>query len=404
MRTEGARLSPPQRGERSFEYGIGIGAFLSNNDLFMPTLLMSLFKSDRSIERLAHAPLLLDSGAYARPLLLKLKRGIWTFDIFSGLDTRAAIALSGTAVVSLQNLLFLATHPDVYSAADTLAQLNAAGGKVSVGLSAFFEIGAGFSRHFLNNTLSVRAAPSLYFPLLYMRNAGADLRADYETPDGGSNTAVTITGLRSVSDIELLSSFNIYENDYAAALSAVGLDLSLEGRYALWPILEIGAIITHLPLFPASTNYKTSMNISAAIDARSMPGFDYRLNYSVPGKTVVLRPIDILFFTVYKPLGNTRVTLTPHIGWTFNTLLANGSAGGTNGLATGLEAALNLRRFFSVALGSRLRESAWTNRLAFQFDMRFLEIDCALTSQAADFPASWTGTGLGAELVIKLGY
>lgn len=367
--TEGADLSTGYRKDRSFELIIPSVEFgMSNLSLSDITGLIDVASGGNSSNGISGNGFL-SNGAFA----FDLGASINPFYLRIGIKSLLVLDMS----VNSEFHLMLNTDKDfsdsmkkVASGGASSAQLS---GKLDIGAYAWFDVTLGARKDFLKNKLRLRMAPSLYFPLLYMPQSAVSF--------SGTGSSVVAEG-----------SPKLWYIDAAASLP-VGLDASVEGRYALWPVLDIGAGIKNIPLAPATMKKTLSYKFEANIPAQKLEMTD------IEGEETfkVLRPIRFELYEVVKPFKSNFLIVRNTNGVSINTV-SDGPA-----VNWGLEVEVNPLPIFSATAGTKLFENVWNQHLALVLSLGVFETELGFSLRGTTFANSWGG-GFGAALAFRFGF
>jgi hypothetical protein len=270
---------------------------------------------------------------------------------------------------------------------------------MQVGLSQFWDIGVGGSKTLLDDRLWVRAAPSLFFTIMYMEQQNVNLEV--------GNMENNELGLRGVTDstVHLYSAYDFFGGDGGNNIFASpGLDLSLEARYALLPMLDVGLALSRVPVIPSKLGYRTdikadtmvfdpdgsSVNFDTGIIAKNKPVTTKADNW-------VMRPTRFEVYGIVKPFRTPRLLVRPNIGGSLN------KASG-NTFNAGVDVQYNTPGIFSAFAGVGQTEGIWSNELGLTLDFNRFELDLGMALAGRSFPESWTGAGMSAQVALKFGY
>jgi hypothetical protein len=178
-----------------------------------------------------------------------------------------------------------------------------------------------------------------------------------------------------------------------------GVDLSVEGRFAVWRILEAGAVITHIPVVPATTHYSMKAHGILALSADRGGGLKdnstLKFDSAAAEANKVIRPVQFDFFALVKPFETTFVYIKPSIGFTLAPLVKPAIP-----VNFGLEAGVNLPVFFSASLGTSHTDGLWQHALSMTLDVRFFELTLIGALAGPEFLTNGFTVGLG----IKTGF
>jgi hypothetical protein len=195
-----------------------------------------------------------------------------------------------------------------------------------------------------------------------------------------------------------------------------GVDLTLEARYALWSVLDIGLSVSHIPIVPSTLSHSTTIEaekISMTVDGDlekiindpnsavdfNIPDTDSLLKNSESESEKVIRPVRFDFYALYKPFKSPVLILWPNIGATVN------SAAGASLFNWGITVEYNAPIIFSAYIGTGLTEGLWANRLGIALDFRVFEVDLGAALAGADFVGSFSPkNGIMAAVGFKFGF
>ncbi|MDR0663865.1 MAG: hypothetical protein LBF80_07320, partial [Spirochaetaceae bacterium] len=320
MTGEGADLSTGRRESRTrFELGLldlTLSGIWGGIDLF-GGLSFDLAKIDK---------INVDLDILASPLYVRIPVGnIFVLDVFTGADVDIKVNLSEKTIDALKKIESLASAPnsipELIDFVDNLTSINAG---MSAGASAFTEFGAGASKTLLNNRLWVRAAPSLYFTLLYMKQSSVSMKS-YKSEDNKK------IGLEAGGAMDLYSAWDL-DGGSVNPFASPGLDITLQSQYALWPVLDLGVSVFHIPIIPSTLTHRMGLDMSklSIFFDTSNPGsmkldadLDEMITSGDDEKKTVMRPVRFDFYGLVKPFRSPLLVIQPNIGATVNTIFAD---------------------------------------------------------------------------------
>lgn len=380
MESEDAEVAGPARGERFFEIGTPAALAITSQDP------LGFIKNITGAINGDFGPLLvsrdeLRAGIFGAPLTVSLQvLNLIKVELFTGMQMSLSSRMDPSIRDALQTLVKI-SDGDISSA----PSLNGKSGSAKVGMGAFFEIGGGVSTRFLSNKIYVRAAPSIYFPVFYAKEGTLEFEAAYS----GSTGKVTANA-----DFALWTPFAM--NDSASVgdiFKSPGADLTVEGRFAIWRILEAGAVITHIPVVPATMHYSmkgTGSLILSANQGSFTNNSDLKFNQEAQEENTVIRPVRFDFFALIKPFETTFVYVKPNIGFTLAPLVQPSLP-----VNFGLEAGVNLPVLISASLGTSHTDGLWEHALRVTFDVRFIELSLLGALSGPDFLTNGFTVGFG---------
>ena len=195
-----------------------------------------------------------DVSIFTNPVYFKVSvKDSFELDFFTAADFRVNFDLPSKTIDTLTGLMDMANTPppgfDLSNGIPTEEDLNKYKEQlknymetlqdIDAGMSAnagmFAEMGLGVSKTFLNDRLYVRAAPSLFFTLMYMEQSTANLK---------SNSKENEYGLQGDGVIKLYSAWDLDRD--VNPFASPGVDLTLEACYALLPVLDAGISASHI--------------------------------------------------------------------------------------------------------------------------------------------------------------
>ncbi|MDR2468147.1 MAG: hypothetical protein LBD22_04210 [Spirochaetaceae bacterium] len=406
--TEGADLSTGYRRQRLFEIGFAETQLGLSNSWFAFGEVLDLFtgfSEDFNINQfLSKGELAVETAIYSKPVSAKFRIGsLFTMDLGIGMEANLFFNTSKATIDSLSSMLNLTKldRNDTTALANAFNSLNVQGDFYAAG-SAFMFLNIGAEKSFLNKKLLVRAAPSVYVPVFYMPQTDVHLNTDRSDP-----AWLSLIGKESAG-AWLFSSENM----------TAGMDLSLETRYAVWPILDAGATIDNIPMVPATMRNKKTYEIDIDYQLPNIPyildnqgmypdlmdklddismKFDFNETNSANTPRKVLRPTRLGFYAIIKPFKSRFLLIRPDLGCSLNT------AADFSYFNWGLRGELNLP-VLSVSGGTRLFESVWSQYITLVLDTRIFEFSLGVALRGPTFVSSWTARGVGLSLGFKFGF
>jgi hypothetical protein len=388
MESEDAEVAGPMRGERLFEIGLPAVITVTSQDP------LGFIKNITGAANGDFGPLLASSDdlrarLFGSPLTLSLRvLNSIKVELFTGLQMTLNTRMDAEVRDSLQTLLKFA---DGDGSAGDIQAINGKRGSAKVGMGSFFEIGGGASSRFLSNKLYIRAAPSIYFPVFYAKEG----TLDFEAAASGNSGKVTADA-----DFALWTPFAMGDSfSVGDIFKSPGIDVSIEGRFAIWRILEAGAAISHIPVVPATTNYSMKADGMLALSADRGGGLKdnstLKFDKAAAEQNRVIRPVQFDFFALVKPFETAFLYIKPNIGFTLSPLVKPAIP-----VNFGLEAGVNLPVLFSASLGTSHTDGLWQHALSMTLDVRFIELTVIGALAGPDFITNGFTVGLG----IKTGF
>jgi hypothetical protein len=382
---------------RFFEFGIDAGAGLANNfigvgDILKQHIVLDLNKLGDKVRD--DTGVSLDFDMALTPFFLNMNAGDhWGFGISTNVE--------GGIHVNLPKSLFT-----LISEGNLKNHSN--GGDITAWGSVFadtrVDIHARISKL---NKLKISIIPAMYVPLVYIPKSSIHYQLDAD-----DDLSVSTSG-----EINVYSAFSLEDIgvDATSILNAKGFDISLEAEYPIFPILDVGATVTHIPLVAAVLNNRMNIvlpefniNSSEILDTGTInTDFDLKREYESDVSYSVRRPLRFDFYAFYKPLKSNMLVLKPNIGFT---LLTPAEKPYFN---WGIDARLNLLHFyksfdnaylFSVHLGTGLEETLWKHRLGFALNLRAFELDVEAGLRSQEFADSFKLHGLNIAVGLRFGW
>jgi hypothetical protein len=416
MTTSGADVSTGFKSRfRLFEIGLlNINAGFSNSWLAFGDLFeLGSFDVKEAIKDGKEFDL--ELGMAIKPVSVRVILGsLFTLDIVTGTDASIRLDTDDATIKSLttmQDILAEVSNlNDATQINNKLTQsINSLGGGLSFEGEAYAFVDLSGERKFLNNKLFLKAGPSVYSPIFYMPKKTMRLSAHADNYDADTGGTYKL-GLENSDRMDAW---------YSSPFSAVGVDLSVEGRYAVWPILDAGLAISNIPLVPATMDTRYSFDPSSFSFSATIPkladlpttspelkgdiDIDKMIDDLKDGTTdkiTALRPVRFDFYGLYKPFKSAFLLVRPDIGFSVK-------YPGTDAYTTfnwGIEGQINLPIILSVSLGIKEFEEAWSNYLLLRISLGIWETSIGVGLRGPDFVSSWTGKGLNAVFGMKFGW
>ena len=236
--------------------------------------------------------------------------------------------------------------------------------------------------------------PAVFTPLVFVPKSGINYHLD--TGDG-----VTLTTSGEIS---------IYSPLRENGEIRYGVDLAAFGSFALFPFLDVGGSLTHIPVAPPTLRNRVRLTMdektigASGQDLINGEGFDdwdtdidFTEEYDI-SSVRVFRPIRFDTYARFKPFSTETFVLTPNVGFTID---INNDERFFN---AGLELRLNLANIFIPYLASGLDEGLWKHRFGFAFNLRVFELDLEASLQSQGFRDSFQMKGFGFGLGIRFGW
>ncbi len=390
MGAASAELNPPHR---YFEIGTDVSAGVSNNwfavnDFFKDVLLVDLNKMSDELKDGMNLNAAADVNVFMNLNLGKVAR-IGTF-----------VAVDGDGMVNLpQTLLDFIANGNAQTP-------NGFSGELYIGTAVYVE--AGFSIQSFVKKFGIKVTPTVFMPALYV----PDTEAAYSvsTKDDGHSSISASADISVYSAIPLdTRTLNVSEQ-----LAGAGLDFDLEVEYPLLKNLDLGVALRHIPAVPASMIYKMGFTATAEYAMEpllngSSSGLKYDGTYThtdpvyetLSSPYTVQRPIIFGVQAAYRPFGDWFVVKGNADCVFKNPVYLN----------AGVEAGIYFLpmskmggHLLAAAFSMNYEDSVWIQRVTIGLNLRVLELTAHVSSQSSDFIKSFTGTGLGAGLGVRIGF
>jgi hypothetical protein len=369
-----------------------------------------------------------DIDIFTNPLYLKFSvKDTFDLDFFTGADFKMNFEIPGKTMDALADLMDMVNTPppgydtsqgvtqenfDVYGKRldaymDTLKDIDA---DMSASASMFAEMGMGISRTILDDRFYIRAAPSLFFTLLYMEQNTVKLKGYKNGKE---------YGLQGNGSMKLYSAWDL--NGDVNPFASPGVDLTLEACYALLPILDTGVSVSHIPIIPSTLNHSKSIDVSgitmnvkppstpedlakiienpnSAVNI-NIPDPDDLLQDSDDENRRVVRPTRFDFYALVKPFKSPILVVRPNLGLTINSIIAPALFNWS------LDVQFNAPVIFSAFVGSGLTENIWVQRAGIMLDFRAFEVDIAAALTGKTFMDCFSDQkGISLGVGFKIGF
>jgi hypothetical protein len=269
-------------------------------------------------------------------------------------------------------------------------------GSLSVSGAVFSDIG--FHRYFDVDKWRFDIRPAWFIPLLYVPLS--DVSFTFETEDSVTiGTFGTVTAYLPV---------NLDSGSYMLN-TAGGLDFSVAAEYALFPIIDVGLAITHIPFMPARLSSKVRASIDESIldnvsiiDILQDPGslsINFSPDYTLSSaEAYVIRPFSMDTWFLYRPFRTDLLGIKPNIGFTTST------PSGLLYFNMGLELELNVQRVLFLSVRSGREEGVWHHGVGLGINLRVVQVNCEAALASQDYLAAWKGRGLSVGVGLHVGY
>jgi len=389
-----------------FEIGFDAGVWLDNGLTPFSDILRKKVEID--LQKLAQG--ITDNGAgvnfglsshfFVNVKDITLASGLWDFGFTVGID-------GGVGMNIPKSLLTLIANGNSMQH-DTKGEISATGG-------IFTEYGLKGSAKYqvLGRTLYVGIKPAIYVPAVYIpSSSGISYRLYTEKDDGtGTNTKKEGLFLDTGGGINVYTPTSLEKTDASRFFFGPGgFDLSLEGEYALFPFLDIGVNVTHIPFAAATlTNLMklklldkdgNDFNFELSGTDLTTPDLDFEPVYYNNVKKPVHRPLQFDFYACYLPLKSELLVIRPNIGFTVNV-----NKGDEKGyFNAGLEIQTYLINIFTVYIGSGYKEEVWRQKAGLGINLRAFELDIEAALRDPTFDGCFKGRCLDFNIGLTFGW
>lgn len=390
-----AEIDPPHR---YFEIGTEVHVGVSNNwfsvpDFFQETLVVDLNKMADNLS----SGLTLDALLDARVNVAINGGKVFRMNIF------ARAYGQGMVNISQEMLEFLANG-------NANTPNNTITAKLGTDINAYAEAGVRFQSIIQN--LGICVTPTVFVPVAYVPQVVATGKV--EPQEDGSMIATGKADIKAYSVVPLNDPTNI---DINALLKDVGVDFSIGAQYAIFPSLDVGLEVLHIPALAASLRNEASFSLNAdytvhpVLDSATggTDGKYFEGSYEMSEITYttltepkkIRRPIEAVLMTEWRPFGE----------W-FD---VNGSAGYVFGenhnFKFAVGAGFHLLRMSKLGghmldfnIKSGYQNRIWTQQAELIWNLRAFELEFNVSSRSANFLSSFMGTGLGAGFALRVGF
>jgi hypothetical protein len=268
-----------------------------------------------------------------------------------------------------------------------------ASGSLSVSGAIFADVG--FHHYFDIEKWRVDIRPAWFLPLVYVPQS--DVSFVFDTED-----SVTVGAFG------MMTAYMPINLDSGMLTNIGGLDFSASVEYALFPILDVGLGITHIPFMPARLTNKVNASINENIldsvsildifkDPDSL-SLNFSPDYSSSSAEIyVTRPFNMNAWFLYRPLRTDLLTVKPNLGFTTNT------PSGVTYLNMGLALELNVARVFFLRLQSGYEEGIWRHGTGFALNLHIIQLDIEAALSSQEYLPAWSGRGLAVGIGLHIG-
>lgn len=390
-----AEIDPPHR---YFEIGTEVHVGVSNNwfsvpDFFQETLVVDLNKMADNLS----SGLTLDALLDARVNVAINGGKVFRMNIFAGAYGQGMVNIS-------QEMLEFLANGNANTPNNTITA------KLGTDINAYVEAGVRFQSIIQN--LGISVTPTVFVPVAYVPQVVATGKV--EPQEDGSMIATGKADIKAYSVVPLNDPTNV---DINALFKDIGVDFSIGAQYAIFPSLDVGLEVLHIPAlaaslrnetsFVASADYKVNPVLNSATGGTDGKYFEGSYEMSEITYTTltepkkIRRPIEAVLMTEWRPFGE----------W-FD---VNGSAGYVFGenhnFKFAVGAGFHLLRMSKLGghmldfnIKSGYQNRIWTQQAELIWNLRAFELEFNVSSRSANFLSSFMGTGLGAGFALRVGF
>jgi hypothetical protein len=281
-------------------------------------------------------------------------------------------------------------------------------GSLGMGGSVFADVGIKTSFKAGKFRFAVNLA--LYMPLFYLKESDVTFQINGITPLDGylSANAAAYTAIPEGDD------FDSSVNGGGFFSAPKGFDLSLDVAYGLFPFMDVGGSISHIPLYPAFMQYGAKIDKTYVLNENNLdlnelidggfgglispePSAD-DLEYFSDAHEAVFRPLRFSAYAFFKPFEQDWLTFKPWIG--FSVLTVYDSAC----FNIGLDARFKTVNMLNLYYAFNYMEKVWQNKLTVGVNFRILELVAGIGLRSQDFVGVWNVKGIYTNLGLRLGF
>lgn len=390
-----AEIDPPHR---YFEIGTEVHVGVSNNwfsvpDFFQETLVVDLNKMADNLS----SGLTLDALLDARVNVAINGGKVFRMNIFAGAYGQGLVNIS-------QEMLEFLANGNANTPNNTITA------KLGTDINAYVEAGVRFQS--IIKKLGISVTPTVFVPVAHVPRIVAT--AVVNPQEDGSMIATGKADVKAYSVVPLNDPTNV---DINALFKDIGVDFSIGAQYAIFPSLDVGLEVLHIPAWAASLRNEASFSLNAdytvhpVLDSATggTDGKYFEGSYEMSEITYttltepkkIRRPIEAVLMTEWRPFGE----------W-FD---VNGSAGYVFGenhnFKFAVGAGFHLLRMSKLGghmldfnIKSGYQDRIWTQQAQLIWNLRALELEFNVSSRSANFLSSFMGTGLGAGFALRVGF
>ncbi|MDR0526706.1 MAG: hypothetical protein LBG79_02645 [Spirochaetaceae bacterium] len=372
--------------QKRFEFGfLFLDAGASNNWLSYTDFIKNsfLFNSNLDVSGLlGNGAFNIESQNFLKPLFVRFRTNEHVLvEIALESELNFRLDMSDRTLNSLKYLMELQKNPPV----DIAAKIGQLRGEISAAGSAFAALSAGVEI-IPSKKFWFRIMPALFTPIFYLPQSDIHLEGHYDAASQSAEFG------NSSGDLN----FWMINNDNVS----IGFDITLEGRFALWPLLDIGAFVEHIPILQAGMNsssfeFDVDFIVSAHDQSMKMQnntGFSPNSGLS----RRISRPVRYGIYTIIKPFSSRLLLIRPEAGFSTGTVFDEQI------FNWGIESRLNFPKILSVSAGVKDFEKTWTNYIKLVLDFKYMAFQLGAGLRGNNFINSWNSKSLWASFGIKV--
>jgi len=281
---------------------------------------------------------------------------------------------------------------------------------IKIGGSVFMDTGIHLDTHI--GKLCIKLSPAYYIPLIFIPYTSASFIASYDAEGNIKANGTSVLNVYSVFPLDEISSFDNFLETISLSdlLRQGGLDISVEAIYSLFPVLDLGLSLTHIPIAPATMDstfaYSAFLDFSMeSILAQLInegrldtSGIDYGLN-ETSGTLTLIRPIKLSLFADWNVFDSDILILSPKVELRFADTASQRDFGA--GYRVKVESHIG---FLNPSFTTSYTEEIFIQELGISLNFRVIDIDLVISTQSQNFLKSFQGAGIGAGIGITIGY
>ena len=307
---------------------------------------------------------------------INIGEGLWSFGLFFGAESKMRLNI-----------------PKSFFTLITKGNLEQRSFEGMFSISGGVYANAGISTSAKYGPLKIGFKPAVFTPLFYIPKSG--ITYHFESDE---QLALYMTGEMMVYGFSPVIKYGELR---------FGSDFSVEGEYAIFPILDAGAGLFNIPLSAATLhNYMALTMQNFYFEPENLLDFDEIKFPSIEfddatykHKTLkVHRPLRFDAYVRYKPLGTELLVVKPNLGFSVD---INEDRGYFN---IGLEGMVNVKDLFFFHLGTGYEEAICKQRVGIGINLRAMELDLEAVFRSQSFTGSFRGNGFGVNIGGRIGW